>query len=249
MVPLPRAAKACAAATASCEAAATFSCTMAASFAALNRYPTSYWGTWGFPNEVAARVGPVLEAYGSGSGPHAWVQGLAFRTAGAAILFPLDPLYLSWIARLKGFEPRFIALADEINRAMPRHAVSLVMDALNERGRCVQGARVLVLGVTYKRDVSDMRESPALEIMHMLAQRGAILGYADPFVPQLVVGDLKLASARLTDETLARADCVVIATDHRAFDYAAIARQARLVVDLRNALGGIRDHREKIVTL
>jgi UDP-N-acetyl-D-glucosamine dehydrogenase len=162
---------------------------------------------------------------------------------------PLDPLYLSWIARLKGFEPRFIALADEINRTMPRHAVTLVMDALNDRRKCLQGAEVLVLGVTYKRDVSDVRESPALEIMHLLAQRGAQISYADPHVPQLLVGDLKLASAAFTAEALRRADCVVIATDHRAFDYALIAREASLVVDLRNALGGIREHREKIVTL
>ena len=162
---------------------------------------------------------------------------------------PLDPLYLSWTVRLKGFEPRFIALADEINRAMPRHAVSLVMDALNDRGKCVHGADLLVLGVTYKRDVSDMRESPALEIIQMLAQRGARVSYADPFVPELVVNDLKLASAPLTSEMFRRADCVVIATDHRAFDYAVIAREASLVVDLRNALGHIREHREKIVTL
>jgi UDP-N-acetyl-D-glucosamine dehydrogenase len=162
---------------------------------------------------------------------------------------PLDPLYLSWIARLKGFEPRFIALADEINRAMPRHAVSLVMDALNGRRKCLLGADVLVLGVTYKRDVSDVRESPALEIMQMLGERGARITYADPHVPQLVVGDLKLASVPLTSEALRRADCVLIATDHRAFDYPLIAREAALIVDLRNALGGIRDHREKIVTL
>jgi UDP-N-acetyl-D-glucosamine dehydrogenase len=162
---------------------------------------------------------------------------------------PLDPLYLSWTTRLKGFEPRFIALADEINRAMPRHAVALVMDALNARGKCVRGADLLVLGVTYKRDVSDVRESPALEIIQMLAQRGARVSYVDPFVPQLVVGNLKLASATLMPETLRRADCVVIVTDHRAFDYAVIAREAPLVVDLRNALGHVRDHREHIVTL
>jgi UDP-N-acetyl-D-glucosamine dehydrogenase len=162
---------------------------------------------------------------------------------------PLDPLYFSWKVRLNGFEPRFIALADEINRAMPRHAVSLVMDALNDRGKCLQGADILVLGVTYKRDVNDVRESPALEIIRMLADRGALTSYADPFVPQLAVGELKLASVPLAPETLRRADCVVVATDHRNFDYAVIAREASLVVDLRNALGGVRDHRDKIVTL
>jgi UDP-N-acetyl-D-glucosamine dehydrogenase len=162
---------------------------------------------------------------------------------------PLDPLYLSWKVRLNGFEPRFIALADEINRGMPRHAVSLVMDALNERGRCVQGADILVLGVTYKRDVNDVRESPALEIIRTLADKGAHVSYADPYAPQLAVDRLKLTSVALTPEALQRAACVVIATDHRAFDYALIAREARLVVDLRNALGTLRDHRDKIVTL
>jgi UDP-N-acetyl-D-glucosamine dehydrogenase len=162
---------------------------------------------------------------------------------------PLDPLYLSWTTRLKGFEPRFIALADEINRSMPRHAVSLVMDALNERGKCLQGADLLVLGVTYKRDVNDVRESPALEIIQMLAERGARVSYADPYVPQVAAGDLKLASSSLTPEALRRADCVVVATDHRAFDYAVIAREAPLIVDLRNALGNVLDQREKIVTL
>ena len=151
--------------------------------------------------------------------------------------------------RLNGFEPRFIALADEINRAMPRHVVSLVIDALNDRGKCLHGAAILVLGVTYKRDVNDVRESPALEIIRMLADKGARLSYADPFVPQLAVGELKLVSAPLTPETLRPSDCVVIATDHRAFDYAVIAREAPLVVDLRNALGEIRDHRDKIVML
>jgi len=162
---------------------------------------------------------------------------------------PLDPLYFSWKVRLNGFEPRFIALADEINRAMPRHVLALVADTLNDRGRCLQGSEVLVLGVTYKRDVNDVRESPALEIIRMLAEKGARVGYADPLVPQLSVGDMKLVAAPLTPETLRRADCVVVATDHRAFDYALIAREARLVVDLRNALGGIRDRRDHIVTL
>jgi len=162
---------------------------------------------------------------------------------------PLDPLYFSWKVRLNGFEPRFIALADEINRAMPRHVLSLVADTLNDRGRCLHGSEVLVLGVTYKRDVNDVRESPALEIIRMLAEKGARVSYADPLVPQLSIGDMKLVAAPLTPETLRRAECVVVATDHRAFDYALIAREARLVVDLRNALGGIRDRRDHIVTL
>ena len=162
---------------------------------------------------------------------------------------PLDPLYLSWRVRLNGFETRFIALADEINHAMPRHVVTLVTDALNDRRRCLRGAHVLVLGVTYKRDVDDVRESPALEILTMLADKGARIAYADPYVPQLTLGRMKLVSLPVTPETLAASDCVVIATDHRAFDYALITREARLVVDVRNALAHVRQHREKIVTL
>jgi UDP-N-acetyl-D-glucosamine dehydrogenase len=162
---------------------------------------------------------------------------------------PLDPLYLSWRVRLNGFETRFIALADEINHAMPRHVVSLVMDALNDRGRCMRGARILVLGVTYKRDVNDIRESPALEVIRMLEDKGARVAYADPYVPQLDLERQKLASTTLTPEALASTHCAVIVTDHGAFDYAAIVRDAPLVVDVRNALRDIRVHRDKIVTL
>jgi UDP-N-acetyl-D-glucosamine dehydrogenase len=162
---------------------------------------------------------------------------------------PLDPLYLSWKLRLSGFETRFIALADEINHSMPRHVVALVGDALNNAGRCLRGADVLVMGVTYKRDVSDVRESPALEVIRMLAAKGVRVGYADPYVPQLAVEDVKLVSTLATPQTLRAQDCVVIVTDHRIFDYPTIAREAKLVVDVRNALRDVREHRDKIVTL
>jgi len=162
---------------------------------------------------------------------------------------PLDPLYLSWKVRLSGFETRFIGLADEINRAMPRHVVGMMMDALNEGGRCLHGAAVFVLGVTYKRDVNDVRESPAMEIIRLLTEKAACVSYADPFVPELSMGETKLASVPVTRETLARSDCVLIATDHRSFDYDLIAREAKLVVDVRNAMGGARSDGRKIVTL
>jgi UDP-N-acetyl-D-glucosamine dehydrogenase len=162
---------------------------------------------------------------------------------------PLDPLYLSWRVRLNGFETRFIALADEINHAMPRHVVSIVTDALNDRQRSVRGSDILVLGVTYKRDVADVRESPALEIIRLLGEKGARVAYADPYVPQLDLEHVKLASTPLTAEALAGSACVVIVTDHRAFDWELVARQAPLVVDVRNALGHIREHRQNIVTL
>ena len=162
---------------------------------------------------------------------------------------PVDPLYLSWKVRLTGYEAQFIALADQINRAMPEHVVTLVGDALNERGRAVRGAAILVLGVTYKPDVNDVRESPALEIIEVLARKGARVSYADPYVPQLTVDGQKLGAVEASVEALAGADCVLILTNHGSFDYAAIVEQAPLVVDTRNALKAYRRSRPSIVTL
>ena len=162
---------------------------------------------------------------------------------------PLDPLYLSWKVRLSGFETRFIALADEVNRAMPRHVVSIVADALNDRGRCLNGSAVYVLGVTYKRDVADVRESPALEIIRLLQDKGARVSYGDPYVPELRVEDDKLVAVPVTAASLAAADCVVIVTDHRAFDYPTIVREARVIVDVRNALRDVPGGRGHVVTL
>jgi UDP-N-acetyl-D-glucosamine dehydrogenase len=162
---------------------------------------------------------------------------------------PIDPLYLSWKVRLTGYEAQFIALADQINRAMPEHVVNLTADALNDHGRAVRGASILVLGVTYKADVNDTRESPALEIMEMLARKGARVSYADPFVPQLVLGGTKLTAATPSGDSIADADCVLILTGHSSFDYAIIAEKAALVVDTRNAMKAYRHSRSSIVTL
>jgi UDP-N-acetyl-D-glucosamine dehydrogenase len=162
---------------------------------------------------------------------------------------PIDPLYLSWKVRLKGYESKFIGLADGINRAMPGHVVTLTADALNNHGKCLRGAKILVLGVTYKRGVNDVRESPALEIIHMLHEKGAEVSYADPYVSQLQVEDVKLAAAIITPDALRESDCVLILTDHSDFDYDAVARCARLVVDTRNAMKRVVTHREKIVSL
>jgi UDP-N-acetyl-D-glucosamine dehydrogenase len=162
---------------------------------------------------------------------------------------PVDPLYLSWKVRLTGYEARFIALADQINRAMPEHVVNLVLDSLNDRARALRGASVLVLGVTYKRDVNDIRESPALEIIEMLARKGAQVSYADPFIPQLALDGHKLTAVEPTREAVSAADCVLILTDHSLFDYALIAECAPLVVDTRNALKQRRQSRSSIVTL
>jgi UDP-N-acetyl-D-glucosamine dehydrogenase len=162
---------------------------------------------------------------------------------------PVDPLYLSWKVRLTGYEAQFIALADQVNRAMPEHVVALVGEALNDRGRALRGASVLVLGVTYKADVNDIRESPALEILEMLERKGVQLSYADPFTPQLAIGALKLTAVEPTPEAIAAADCVVILTNHSSFDYHTIAERAALVVDTRNALKAYRQKRSSIVTL
>jgi UDP-N-acetyl-D-glucosamine dehydrogenase len=162
---------------------------------------------------------------------------------------PVDPLYLSWKMRLSGYEARFIALGDEINRSMPEYVVDLVTEALNERRRSVNGSRILVLGVAYKRGVGDMRESPALEILTMLHKRGAELSYADPYVPSVVVESGALKAVDLTDETLEAAHCVLILTDHGEFDYAKVVERAPLVVDTRSATAGLPAPAGRVVRL
>jgi UDP-N-acetyl-D-glucosamine dehydrogenase len=138
-----------------------------------------------------------------------------------------------------GLNTRFIELAGEVNTAMPRYVVERVAEALNDDGKAVKGSRVCVLGVAYKKDVDDPRESPAFEIMELLQARGAIIAYNDPHVPVLPRlrhhAAMRLDSAPLTPEFLARQDCVLIVTDHSAFDYEAIAEHAKLIVDTRNA--------------
>jgi UDP-N-acetyl-D-glucosamine dehydrogenase len=148
---------------------------------------------------------------------------------------PLDPHYLSWKARLSGYEPRFISLASEINGGMPSYVVKMVGEALNDHGRCVRGSRIHLLGVAYKPNIGDYRESPALEILHLLQQRGARLSYSDPYVESLAVGNLLLSNVPLTGEVLNEVDCVLIVTNHSDFDYEQVVREARLVVDTRNA--------------
>jgi UDP-N-acetyl-D-glucosamine dehydrogenase len=162
---------------------------------------------------------------------------------------PLDPHYLAWKARLAGFEPRFIGLASEVNAAMPRYVVQLVADALNVHRKCLNGARILVLGVAYKPGVADTRETPAQAIMAELRQRGAEVGFHDPFVPQFALGDVTLTSQEVTDETLRAADCVLIVTNHPGYDWDWIVRTAPLVVDTRNATRGIPINGETLFKL
>jgi UDP-N-acetyl-D-glucosamine dehydrogenase len=153
---------------------------------------------------------------------------------------PIDPFYLSWKAKEVGFEARFIELAGHVNGAMPHHVVDKVAEALNHQTKAVRGSSVLVVGISYKRDIDDLRESPALDVMAALQQKGARIAYHDPYIPSLRAadwpGDFDLQSTPLTAEALAAADCVVIVTDHRALPYDAIVARSRLVVDTRNTI-------------
>jgi UDP-N-acetyl-D-glucosamine dehydrogenase len=158
---------------------------------------------------------------------------------------PIDPFYLSWKTRQAGIEARFIELAGYINGQMPHFVADKVQNALNDAGKPVKGSRIHVMGVAYKRDIDDMRESPALDVMLLLKRRGGLLSYSDPHVPAIRVDGINLES--VPDESAADADCVVIVTDHSAFDYQALVRRARLVVDTRNALKGFDSN--KIVRL
>ncbi len=156
---------------------------------------------------------------------------------------PIDPHYLSWKLKALNFYARFIELAGEINSKMPEFLVSKIDAALNEREKSIKGSKILILGVAYKRNVSDIRESPALDVMRLLKEKGGKIVYNDPYVPQ-VEG---LKSISLTGSSLGNADCVVITTDHSVYDYKQIVKNAKLVVDSRNATKGIRD--KKIVKL
>ncbi len=149
---------------------------------------------------------------------------------------PLDPHYLAWKMRTLNYKTRFIELAGEMNAEMPEYWVAKVADRLNDAGKAVRGSTVLVLGVAYKKDIDDIRESPALDVIRLLQQRGANICYHDPHIPHLHEDGLDLRSTALTTETLKGADCVVIVTDHSAVDYAAVAKHARIVVDTRHAL-------------
>lgn len=163
---------------------------------------------------------------------------------------PIDPFYLSWKAREYEFPTRFIELAGEVNSAMPAHVVQSVAEALDRRRKTLAGARVLVLGVAYKKDIDDTRESPALRIMELLQRRGASVEYNDPHIPRL--GKMRkyefgLESVPLTPEMLRGYDCVLIATDHTAYDYDLIVKESALVVDTRNATAKVTHSRDKIV--
>ena len=149
---------------------------------------------------------------------------------------PIDPFYLSWKTRQAGIEARFIELAGYINGQMPHFVVDKIQDALNDAGKPVKGSRIHVMGVAYKRDIADMRESPALDVILLLDRLGGVVTYSDPYVPRLRLDGMSLESS--PEEQAAAADCVVIVTDHARFDYAGLLERAPLIVDTRNALKG-----------
>ena len=163
---------------------------------------------------------------------------------------PIDPFYLTWKAYEYEFPTRFIELAGEINSSMPSHVAAAVAEALDRREKCLHGARILIVGVTYKKDIDDLRESPALRIIELLQARGAKIDYHDPYIPVLPEmrrHDLRLKSIALTAEKLSEYDVALITTDHSCFDYDHLVRHSQLVVDTRNATRNVTENRGKIV--
>ena len=162
---------------------------------------------------------------------------------------PIDPLYLSWKLKTLNYNARFIQLASEVNLGMPHHVVGKIADALNHLGKPLKGSRVVILGMAYKADISDLRESPALDVLHLLREKGADVSYHDPHVPRLAADGATLTSIALDRQALQQADCVVITTAHSSYDWAWIVDNSRLVVDTRNATRDIPNRADKVVLL
>ncbi|MFO7898213.1 MAG: nucleotide sugar dehydrogenase [Planctomycetota bacterium] len=162
---------------------------------------------------------------------------------------PIDPFYLAWKARQYDRPTRFIELAGEVNTSMPEYVVARLGAALNRQGKPINGSKVCIAGMAYKRDVDDIRESPSIKLANLLHDAGAVVSYNDPYIPKMITrhSDLNLESVELTDAFLAEQDCLLIATDHTCYDYDRLVRQSTLVVDTRNATKHVRDGREKIV--
>ena len=161
-------------------------------------------------------------------------------------------LYLSWKAKEHGFHTKFIELAGEINTDMPNYVISKTSDALNQQGKCLSESKILILGVAYKEDTDDVRESPALEIIDTLIKKKAQVFYHDPHVPKIPKMrkyDLHMESTALTEELLQKMDAVMIVTAHSSLDYEWVAANAQLVIDTRNAMKGLRENRDKVVKL
>jgi UDP-N-acetyl-D-glucosamine dehydrogenase len=162
---------------------------------------------------------------------------------------PIDPHYLAWKLKALNFQARFIGLAAEINGMMPSVVTSLVADGLNRFSKSIRGSKIMILGVAYKKNVSDCRESPALDVMRLLSEKGALLSYNDPLVPTLRLGRNTLKSVEASTVTIAEHDCAIILTDHSTYDIPRIVEAAKLVIDTRNATKGLRVSTDKIIKL
>ena len=162
---------------------------------------------------------------------------------------PIDPHYLAWKLKALNFQARFIGLAAEINGMMPTVVNSMVADGLNQHSKSIRGSKILILGVAYKKNVSDCRESPALDVMRLLNQKGAVLSYNDPFVPSMRLNGEVLRSVELSPESIANQDCLIILTDHSIYDFRAIIASAKLVIDTRNATKGFDEFKDRIIKL
>jgi len=207
----------------------------------------------GLANEVALmceRLGldvwEVIEA--AATKPYGFMKFLPGPGLGGHCI-PVDPSYLSWRMKSLNFSARFIELATEINSGMPAHVVDRVTELLNDAKLAVNGARLLIIGVAYKRDVGDMRESPAIDVVSLLARKGAEISYYDPFVPECEIDGKLYKGSELNDEVLAETDLALILTDHSAVDYEWLAEKAPRIFDTRNATGSLAGHEEKITKL
>ena len=162
---------------------------------------------------------------------------------------PIDPHYLAWKLKALNFQARFIGLAAEINGMMPTVVNSMVADGLNLHSKSIRGSKIMILGVAYKKNVSDCRESPALDVMRLLSQKGAVLSYNDPFVPSMRLNGEVLRSLELSSQSIAKHDCLIILTDHTIYDFKAIIASAKLVIDTRNATKGFGEFKDRIIKL
>jgi UDP-N-acetyl-D-glucosamine dehydrogenase len=198
-------------------------------------------------------VWEVLEAAATKPFGFGRKENKTFFTPGPGLgghCIPIDPFYLTWKAREYGLATRFIELAGEVNTGMPDYVIHRLIIALNERGKALKGAKVLVLGLAYKPDVDDMRESPSIHLIEKLKELGAVVAYNDPYIPKTPrqrEHDLQMESLELTKQNLAAHDAVIISTNHSDYDYARIVKHSKLVLDARNACAGVTEGREKIL--
>jgi len=197
-------------------------------------------------DRLGVDVGEVIEA--AATKPFGYMKFLPGPGLGGHCI-PIDPLYLSWKLKTVNYSARFIELASEINTSMPRYTVTKVQDTLNQHKKALNGSKVLVIGVAYKPDIDDLRESPALDIIHLLGQKGAEVSYHDPYIASLRHEDINMESVADLESAVKSADCVVIVTNHSSYDYKKMLADARLIVDARNALGLHGQANDKVVRL